>query len=56
VARWYDIEVVYEGATSNRTFFVIVKRSNSLKKVLEALQDNNVKYTIEGKKLIVRSS
>ena len=56
VARWYDIEVVYEGEVSNRTFFVIVKRSNSLKKVLEALQDNNIKYAIQGKKLIVRSS
>ena len=56
VARWYDIEIAYEGVVSKRTFFVIVKRSNSLKRVLESLQDNNIQYTIEGKKLIVRSN
>jgi ferric-dicitrate binding protein FerR (iron transport regulator) len=56
VARWYDIEIVYEGFNSNQTFFVILKRSNSLRKLLESLQDNNIRYTIEGKKLIVRSN
>lgn len=55
-ARWYDIEVVYEGTVTNRKFFGIVKRSNTLKKVLEMLQDNNIVYQIEGKKLIVKSS
>jgi ferric-dicitrate binding protein FerR (iron transport regulator) len=56
VARWYDIEIVYEGFNSNQTFFVILKRSNSLRKLLESLQDNNIKYTIDAKKLIVRSN
>jgi ferric-dicitrate binding protein FerR (iron transport regulator) len=55
-ARWYDIEVVYEGPVTNRKFFGIVKRSNSLKQVLQLLQDNNIVYSIEGKKLIVKSS
>ena len=55
-ARWYDIEVVYEGKITDRKFFGIVKRSNTLKKVLEMLQDNNIVYQIEGKKLIVKSS
>jgi ferric-dicitrate binding protein FerR (iron transport regulator) len=56
VARWYDIEIVYEGFNSNQTFFAILKRSNGLRKLLESLQDNNIKYTIDGKKLIVRSN
>jgi transmembrane sensor len=55
VARWYDVDVVYEGPETNHTFFWVMKRSNSLKKVLEAMHDSNINYTIEGKKLIVRS-
>jgi ferric-dicitrate binding protein FerR (iron transport regulator) len=54
-ARWYDIEVVYEGAVTDRKFFGIVKRSNTLDKVLDMLQDNNIKFRIEGKTLIVKS-
>jgi transmembrane sensor len=52
-ARWYDIEVVYDGTVTKRKFFTIVKRSSTLKNVLELLQDNNIVYKIEGKKLIV---
>lgn len=55
-ARWYDIEVVYEGKITDRKFFVIVSRSTSLKGVLELLQDNNILFKLEGKKLIVQSA
>lgn len=54
-ARWYDVDIVYDGPVNNRKFFGIVKRNASLKRVLEMLQDNNIIYNIEGKKLIVRS-
>ena len=55
-ARWYDVEVVYEGTVTNKKFFAIVSRNTSLKKVLELLQDNNIKYEINGKKLTIKSS
>jgi transmembrane sensor len=55
-ARWYDVDVEYQGAVSNRKFFAIVARNTSLKKVLELLQDNNIKYVIEGKKLTIISN
>ena len=54
-ARWYDIEVIYEGQVKNRKFFTAVKRSSTLKNVLEMLQDNEIIYRIEGKKLYVTS-
>ena len=54
-ARWYNVEVIYEGPVKNRKFFALVKRSSTLKNVLEMLQDNNIVYRIEGKKLIVKS-
>lgn len=54
-ARWYDVEIVYEGEVKNRAFFGIVNRSATLSQVLELLQDNDIKFKIEGKKLIVKS-
>jgi ferric-dicitrate binding protein FerR (iron transport regulator) len=54
-ARWYDVEVIYEGPVRNRHYFGIIKRSSTLKSVLELLQDNNILFRIEGKKLIVKS-
>ena len=54
-ARWYDVEVVYEGPVKNRKFFGIVKRSSSLSTVLEMLHDNDIIFRIDGKKLIVKS-
>jgi len=53
-ARWYDIDVVYDGPVADRKFFGIVKRSNSLDKVLELLQDNNIQFRIDGRKLTVK--
>lgn len=54
-ARWYDVEVVYEGTVKNRKFFGIVKRNSTLRNVLEMLSDNNIYFHIEGKKLVVTS-
>lgn len=54
-ARWYDVEVIYEGTVKNRKFFAVLKRSSTLKSVLEMLQDNDIVYRIEGKKLYVTS-
>lgn len=54
-ARWYDVEVVYEGSITDRKFFGIVKRSNKLVDVLEILKDNNIKFRIEERKLYVVS-
>lgn len=54
-ARWYDVEIIYEGPVKNRKFFALVKRSSTLKSVLEMLQDNNISYRIEGRKLRVKS-
>lgn len=54
VQRWYDIEIVYEAAVSNRKYFAIISRKSTLTEVLKALQANDIKYRIEGKQLIVQ--
>ncbi|NII29790.1 DUF4974 domain-containing protein [Pseudoflavitalea sp. X16] len=54
-ARWYNVEIIYEGPVKNRKFFGVVNRNNTLKQVLEMLRDNEIIYSIEGRKLIVKA-
>ncbi|MBO9732154.1 MAG: FecR domain-containing protein [Chitinophaga sp.] len=53
-AHWYDLEVVYEGPVKPRKFFGMISRSSPLLNVLKLLDANNVVYSINGKKLIVK--
>jgi hypothetical protein len=53
-SRWYDVEVVYEGTVPQDRFFVIMSRNITLASVLKALKANEIKFRIEGKKLIVQ--
>lgn len=53
VARWYDIEVVYEGKVPTTTFSGDMKRSVSLMTVLDMLKISNIPFRIDGKKLII---
>jgi transmembrane sensor len=56
LARWYDVEVVYEGTTvKNDPLFVEVSRNTRLSDVLKVLQESgSAKFTIEGKKIVVK--
>jgi transmembrane sensor len=53
LSRWYDIEVQFEGKIPNRSFRGKITRDLSLSQVIHILQDLDVKFRIEGKKLIV---
>lgn len=53
IARWYDVEIVYEKNIPNITFEGKIQRSLSLKQILKGLEDDQVHFSIEGKKLIV---
>ena len=55
IARWYDIEVVYEGKIPTDGFTGRVSRNTSLSGVLKILKLSDIKFTIENKKIIVRS-
>lgn len=56
LARWYDVEVVYEGTTvKNDPLFVEVSRNTRLSDVLKVLQESgSARFTIQGKKIIVK--
>ncbi|NML19233.1 DUF4974 domain-containing protein [Pseudoflavitalea sp. G-6-1-2] len=55
-ARWYNLDVVYEGTIPDEKLLIILKRSSSLQSVLGALQINNINFAFEGRKLIIRSA
>ncbi|NML23891.1 DUF4974 domain-containing protein [Pseudoflavitalea sp. G-6-1-2] len=53
IARWYDVEIVYEKNVPELTFQGKMQRNLSLTQLLKGLQDQEVKFRIDGKKLIV---
>ena len=52
--RWYDIEVIYEGAVPNIRFGGKMRRDISLSGLLQLLSDSQLKFRLEeGRRLIV---
>ncbi len=54
LARWYDVDVVYEGKNRSRQFVGEIERGLSLSEVLQILKINKVAFAIEGRILIVK--
>lgn len=54
VSRWYDVEVVFEGNIPKRHFVGGISRQSNLADLLKVLEFENVNFTIEGKKIIVK--
>jgi transmembrane sensor len=53
VARWYNVEVVYEGDIPQRSFTGGISRSARLSELLRLLEVSKVHFRIEGNRLIV---
>jgi hypothetical protein len=53
VARWYNVDVVYEGAIPERTFTGGISRNANLSELLHLLEVSKVHFRIDGNKLIV---
>lgn len=54
VARWYDVDVVYEGQIPGGHFKGKPSRSATLSQMLKMLEYTGVKYSIQGKKIIIK--
>jgi transmembrane sensor len=55
IARWYDVEVEYEGKIPTEPFTGRVSRSTSLSGVLKILKLSDIEVTVHNNKVIVRS-
>jgi transmembrane sensor len=53
IARWYDVEVVYEGPLSKEKFEGEIPRNSSLTDVFRILELSAVHFKTEGRKVIV---
>lgn len=53
IARWYNVEVVYEGAVPNRRFGGKIARDSRLEDVLKMLELNNVKFKVQNRLITV---
>src|ERR1700754_588537 len=53
MARWYDIEVVFEGKIPDKKFGGSISRNVNLSTILKALQESGIQSRLEGKKVII---
>jgi ferric-dicitrate binding protein FerR (iron transport regulator) len=53
VSRWYDVEVTYENNMPIRSFSGEISRDVPLTKMLQLLELSDVRFRVEGKKIIV---
>lgn len=53
IARWYDVDIAYEGNIPDREFGGKISRSSSIEEVLKILELSKVHFRIEKKKIIV---
>ena len=53
LARWYNLEISYEGPVPVIEFYGGLNRNQNITTVLELLRNNEVKYRLEGRQLIV---
>lgn len=53
LSRWYDIEIVFEGAPPDRKFKGKMDRNLTLIQVLKILKETGIQYKLEGKKLTI---
>jgi len=54
IGRWYDVEIVYAGKVPDRRFEGKISRDAQLSDVLKILELSNVKFSVQGKKIIVQ--
>jgi hypothetical protein len=55
ISRWYDVDVVYEGKISKKTFSGEVRRTVNVSEVLRIMEHAGIRFTLEGKKLVVKN-
>ncbi|MNY34974.1 hypothetical protein D3C86_1693530 [compost metagenome] len=53
LARWYDVEVTYEGEIPKREFTGKIFRNVKASQALDLLKSLDVNFRIEGKRIIV---
>ncbi|HEY4061973.1 MAG TPA: FecR domain-containing protein [Puia sp.] len=53
IARWYDVQIVYEGEIPQMEFGGKISRNSNVSEVLKILELSKVHFRIDGKKIVV---
>ncbi|HWK02476.1 MAG TPA: FecR domain-containing protein [Puia sp.] len=53
LSRWYDMDVIYEGKVDDRHFGGNIDRSSTASQTLKILEESDIHFRIEDKKIIV---
>lgn len=54
LSRWYDVEIKFEGKSSNLSFVGIVSRSKNISSVLKIMEEaGDFHFKVEGRKIII---
>jgi len=53
ISRWYDVDVIYEGAVPQKEFAGEIEKNLKISQVLKILEKNDLHCRLEGKKLLV---
>ena len=57
IERWYNIDVVYEGAISNEKFYGGISRYENVSEILKILESTkSINFRIEGKTIFVKTN
>lgn len=54
IARWYDVEIDYEGTPQARSITGGISRNAPLSELLKVLALNNIHFSMEGKTIVVK--
>ncbi len=55
LARWYDIEVKYDGPLPDKHYFGSIRRQVKLAEILDMLEiAGGISFTLEGKSLLIK--
>jgi ferric-dicitrate binding protein FerR (iron transport regulator) len=53
LSRWYDVDVSYAGKIPDETFSGKISRDVNLRDLLDGLSFSDIRFKIEGRKLII---
>lgn len=53
IARWYDVEVIYDAPVPQRKFGGEISRMSSVSNVLRVLEESDIKFRIDGRKITI---
>jgi transmembrane sensor len=53
ISRWYNVDIIYEGETTQKHFTGMVSRNSNVSEVLRIMEHAGIRFKIQGKTITV---